>query len=305
MMRRFHRLLPVTTLAMALVSGLACSSISVSGGNPEEPTGFKYYETKPFLVIEHGKEGTEVRLVSLPDVRKPRYISYEQRLIGSIEFGLKLQDGMLIEFNSKSDSQIDELATGVAALGNADAAILSAEAAMISALAALSSPSTDPAIAATGKESRVVLVIDQAITSLTALSSDLGTHTKEEWEESLRDAVQDAIRAFSPFRRIEYDPEKPKEISEKLIFVKAALTPQLPALLEKRDALGAAMSAAQSQSAQKALDRAKYLQRFSEALVAVQSFVAPPSRPELYEILPPLHGDPNGALRFRRVVLGA
>lgn len=289
----------LATLALTVVS---CSSISVSGQSKDDPPGFKYYEAKPYLVLEKGKEGTKARLVSLPDLKRPRYVNYCQGLIGSIDFGMKFQDGMLVDFNSKSDSQIDELVTGVASLGTAHASLLASEAAMVAALAETSSGDSNALAPESGQQTRIILAVDQAIIAIDGIQKDTGKNPTG-WEEALADSCLAASKILSDFREIKYDPGKTHTIPELLLSKKAGVSAALPKLLQSLNTLDRAIPKAE-QDPKKFVVRTKLLDRYSKALDSLQRFVAQSSQPEIYEILPPVEGDPNQSLRFRRIFLG-
>src|SRR6185295_9501305 len=69
-------------------------------------TGVKVYTAKPYLLVTHtgNKDSPEkVEIIQLPDQANPYYAKYRAGW-GTHEFSLKLQNGILTEYNQKTDS---------------------------------------------------------------------------------------------------------------------------------------------------------------------------------------------------------
>lgn len=111
---------------LATVGVLALSEYAfVSDHNGSgDGIGFEYYARNHFLVVEPSKDGAHaVKVISLPDLSNPRYIRHHEGW-GSVPFSFTLENRVLTNFGSTSDSQDAETFTTVGTLGTAYGALL-------------------------------------------------------------------------------------------------------------------------------------------------------------------------------------
>jgi hypothetical protein len=90
-----------------------------------EKAGLKYYNSKPYLLVERDIDSgriTNVTVIYLPDLANPQYMVVKGGL-GSKHIELGLTDGSIKTFGSTSDTKIPETITSLSKLatGGADA----------------------------------------------------------------------------------------------------------------------------------------------------------------------------------------
>jgi hypothetical protein len=124
MLHRFRASLACVLACSALA---ACADIKVfetdAQGGVGRETGFLYYEPKIYLAIEQSKEGRTAKLLSLPDLTRPRLIQYQSGF-GSTTLEFSTQNGLLTSVNQSIDTKVPELLTSVAGLATAVGAFL-------------------------------------------------------------------------------------------------------------------------------------------------------------------------------------
>lgn len=109
--------------AVGVFALTGCASVS-NHNTSDEDIGFEHYAGKHYLVVEPGKDGTHsFKVVTLPDLSKPRYIRHHEGW-GSVQFSFTLENGVLTEFGSTSDSKAVETFQTVGTLGTAYGALL-------------------------------------------------------------------------------------------------------------------------------------------------------------------------------------
>lgn len=113
----------VVTASVLLVA--SCAGIRVKDEHGQG-TGIEFFPAKPYLLVENTKDGPKTSLITLPDVSRPRYLSYKSGL-GNVEFGFTLNNGMLAAFNQKTDVRAPELITSFGALATGLAALRAEE----------------------------------------------------------------------------------------------------------------------------------------------------------------------------------
>lgn len=127
-MRQFS----LVTLVLALLLMLGCASVKNYDAS-NKSIGFEHYAGKHYLLVETGKDGQVLKIITLPDLSKPRYVKYKAGW-GSVEFDFVLQNGVLTEFGATHDSNTGEVLATLGTLGTAYGALLGAEAAAVAAL---------------------------------------------------------------------------------------------------------------------------------------------------------------------------
>jgi hypothetical protein len=105
------------TGAVAL-GAAACAGVHVySDPAMTKETGVKVFAPKPYLLVAHTgpKDALDLSIVFLPDTSDALYVR-QTRGWGSSDLGVKLTNGMLAEFGSKSGGGIGEITAATASL---------------------------------------------------------------------------------------------------------------------------------------------------------------------------------------------
>ena len=112
-------LLFLMSICVTLVSSVGCVPVKfldttdVKWWRGPKKIGFEYFAPKTYLVVETTKDGKKARLLTMPDVTKPRQVEY-QPIWGSAEVGFKVENGVITEFNAKHDPKGPETVTALA-----------------------------------------------------------------------------------------------------------------------------------------------------------------------------------------------
>jgi hypothetical protein len=197
------------------VIGLAgCSSIDfyeVKSDGTQVDSGFLYYPSKPYLLVETKSDKTVTSIISLPDLSRPHRVKQDNGW-GSAELGFEIENGMIKSFNSKTDSKGPETLTSIAGLGTAQAALATAEAAQLTA--ELSAGDSQKMMAVPGgpktdvpNNYNVKVFIDAA----TALKSDvLPILEKNDSKLSYEiESVKQVIAIVESNQKIDFNPAAP------------------------------------------------------------------------------------------------
>ncbi|MEM6568090.1 MAG: hypothetical protein AAF957_06745 [Planctomycetota bacterium] len=119
---RFSVVVAIALLVAALLSGCASVRSLDQDGNRR---GFEYFPAKPYLLVETTKEGPRARVITLPDVTRPRYIRHKGGW-GSVEFSFEMAGGMLTSFNQAQDSKGPETIAAVGAVASGIGSVVGA-----------------------------------------------------------------------------------------------------------------------------------------------------------------------------------
>ena len=119
-----------------------CKTVEFQDARSGKNTGFEYYPAKPYLLVRQTEKGQEVSAISLPDLTNPRAVK-EKGEFGSVEMGFQVSNGMITQYNGKTDTKTPEtlatLATAATAVATYGAAGLTAAGAVTSSKYAASS----------------------------------------------------------------------------------------------------------------------------------------------------------------------
>jgi hypothetical protein len=110
----------VPGLALAALAAAGCARFEIyddsSMKGPE--TGFRYYTTKPYLLVVQTKKADkplEASIVFLPDLSKPQY-ARTRTGIGSNKLSMNFTNSVLTSFNQETDAKVPEMLTSVGGL---------------------------------------------------------------------------------------------------------------------------------------------------------------------------------------------
>ena len=111
--------LNIFRLLPAIVLIASCSSVRFSGSpGGNQTSGLKYYSPKPYVQVERDAVSGSVMkstLFFLPDMENPQYM-YIKPGIGSSKADVKLENGILTNFGTATDTDIPGIISSMAAL---------------------------------------------------------------------------------------------------------------------------------------------------------------------------------------------
>jgi hypothetical protein len=107
----------VTVLTFCIIYG--CSSVQIySDSNQKNKTGLKFYNVKPYILVELKSEKdltVKTSVIYLPDLANPQYLIVKPGM-GSNELKMAFTNGMLNSYGLTSDSKVAETITSLAGL---------------------------------------------------------------------------------------------------------------------------------------------------------------------------------------------
>jgi hypothetical protein len=281
-MKLGNQLILVITLTLA-----GCAGVKFTDDGSTEDQGFLYYEAKPYLVVDRSKEGVALRVMSLPDLSKPRRV-WQKRGWGSASFGFKSQNGILTEFNAASDNQADELLGSLASLGTASAAMDTARAALIEAHEAVDTTSVGALTA--GPSAYPVLPVKTANAQLKDLADDIKAPAGanlQGWLARERASLLEHHKALAAQESVTLDlsvPDYTRALLAQLEKVKSAVKPIIGALRASRSTLES-MSKHATTHADDAALALRAAAQLGPVISELATFADPSAGPEIYEIL--------------------
>lgn len=108
------------SIAIAALGAAGCARFQVydnaSMNGPE--TGFRYYTTKPYLLVVQTKKADkpiEASIVFLPDLSRPQY-ARAMTGMGSNKLSMNFTNSVLTSFNQETDAKVPEMLTSVGGL---------------------------------------------------------------------------------------------------------------------------------------------------------------------------------------------
>jgi hypothetical protein len=268
-----------------------CAGVVFEKAGAGGDVGFRYYPAKPYVVVEHGKDGDKITLVSLPDLSDEHRVRYEPGW-GSVEFGFEVQNGMLVKFNSKTDAKGPETLAAVAGLGTAAAGLISAQAALLAAQAELDAGAE---LAAVDGADVPIVAVHTALRSLdlrviqripTTASPSLGR---------IREALETSHSEIEKFRSVKYSKSDPSALVKSIAEARVGVAAEMPRLVTSLAQLEVIAKDPETFAAewQLADDLAHGL---GSVVSLLEAFVTVRAGPELYELI-----TRGGALALRRV----
>ncbi len=105
--------------ALVIYSFSGCASVQIySENNLKSRTGLRFYNSKPFLLVElkSAKDMTvKTSVIYLPDLANPQYIKVKPGL-GANELKMAFSNGVLSSYGITASSEIPEIITSLASL---------------------------------------------------------------------------------------------------------------------------------------------------------------------------------------------
>lgn len=221
----------------------ACTSIefyesknSEYRGNKDEK-GFLYYPPKPYLLVEQTKEGEKFNIVSIPDTSRPHRVKQIPGF-GTGELGFEMNSGMIVKFNSKTDSKTPEIITALAGIGTAKAALDTAKAAMEAARKTIAPVPAEQFVKAKTDSHYDVVPFVESITKLQAALATL--KQPAQGTEIFRiqvDRIETQIKELESRKTITYPIDKPDEFLKKIDDARRAASLTISELSSVNEAL--------------------------------------------------------------------
>jgi uncharacterized protein YceK len=112
----------VWLISLTIIVALSgCAHISFHDpANPKPNIGLEYYKPKLYLLVTQTKDGTKADVLTLPDLKNPRYALLHPGY-GSSNLSLKLSNGILTDVGQNVDTKIPETITALSGLATAAA----------------------------------------------------------------------------------------------------------------------------------------------------------------------------------------
>lgn len=107
------------TLMLCIIFLSSCAGVKIYNDencSKENEVGLKFYQPKPFLLVEHHPAKDvkiKTSIVYLPDLANERFVKVKNGW-GSVEANIAFENGVLKSFGSISDSKGPETVTGLA-----------------------------------------------------------------------------------------------------------------------------------------------------------------------------------------------
>ena len=108
---------------VGIVSSIGCAKLEFYDNEKltGTPTGIKFYQPKPYLLVvrtDKSDKPIEVSITYLPDYSKPTYVKLESGW-GNAELSLSMENGILKSVGQKTDTKIPETITALSAIPSA------------------------------------------------------------------------------------------------------------------------------------------------------------------------------------------
>lgn len=182
----------------------------------KDEKGFLYYPPKPYLLVEQTKESEKFSILSIPDVSRPHRVKQIPG-IGTGELGFEINSGMIVKFNSKTDSKTPEIISALTSIGTAKAALVAAKVATETATKTLEQDPANVTKITTQPFTFIVVPIQESIKELRAALVALRRPAQgTEIFRTLIERIENQIKELESRRTITYPINKPDELLKKV-----------------------------------------------------------------------------------------
>ena len=110
----------VSSVTLAAVAASGCARFEIYDDAPMKgaETGFRYYTTKPYLLVVQTKKADkpiEASIVFLPDLSKPQYARAKTGM-GSNKLSMNFTNSVLTSFNQETDTKVPDMLNSIGGL---------------------------------------------------------------------------------------------------------------------------------------------------------------------------------------------
>lgn len=109
-----------------IIAFTSCSSVKFySDEDMKVKAGFKFYTSRPYILVDHSSGKDKISVIWLPDLQNPQYMRIRYG-IGSNDLKLAFKDGVLTSFGLTSENDINGMINALASLISKGGALLTA-----------------------------------------------------------------------------------------------------------------------------------------------------------------------------------
>ena len=120
------KLILLSIVAGMIIAFTSCSSVKFySDEAMKVKTGFRFYTSRPYILVDHSSGKEKISVIWLPDLQNPQFLRIRYG-IGSNDLKLAFKDGALTSFGLTTENDIDEMINSLASLISKGGALLTA-----------------------------------------------------------------------------------------------------------------------------------------------------------------------------------